>query len=253
MQFIDSHCHIHDDQYQFDITAVLKRAEQSGVGTVICVGTDESTSQQAVKLAEEYSNVYAVVGIHPHESENKNQDIAQFMNHPKVVGVGEIGLDYFYGHASRGAQIQTFRQQLSLAIEHNLPVVFHVRDAFDDFWPIFDELTEGVKNFKGEIHSFTDNQQNLDKALKRGLYIGVNGIATFTKNEAQKAVFGAIPLDRLLLETDAPYLTPVPFRGKINEPAYILEIAEFIAQNRQLPVAKIAELTLENTKQLFNL
>jgi TatD DNase family protein len=139
--------------------------------------------------------------------------------------------------------------QIEVALHHDLPIIFHVREAFDDFWPIFDKYP----GIRGELHSFTDSQENLAKALERGLYIGVNGISTFTKDEAQKAMFDAIPLDRLLLETDAPFLTPTPFRGKINEPAYVRNIAQYHAERRGISVEEIARVTSQNAKVLFAL
>jgi len=161
--------------------------------------------------------------------------------------VGEIGLDYFYTHSPRDVQITALKIQIEVALKHDLPIVFHVREAFDDFWPIFD----AYPGIRGVLHSFTDSQTHLDEALKRGLYIGVNGISTFTKDETQKAMFDAIPLGRLMLETDAPFLTPNPFRGKVNESAFVRNIAEYHAERRGITIDEIAEATTANAHALF--
>jgi Tat protein secretion system quality control protein TatD with DNase activity len=165
----------------------------------------------------------------------------------KIVAIGECGLDYFYGHSTKAEQEKALRYQIELALEFDLPLVFHVREAFDDFWPIFDSY-QGIR---GELHSFTDNSTNLSKALTRGLYIGVNGIMTFTKNDWQLEVAKAIPLDRLLLETDAPFLTPAPLRGKVNEPARVLLTAKFLSDLRHMPLEELAQHTTTNARQVF--
>jgi TatD DNase family protein len=165
----------------------------------------------------------------------------------KIVAVGECGLDYFYGHSTKAEQEKALRFQIELALEFDLPLIFHVRDAFDDFWPIFDSY-QGIR---GELHSFTDNATNLSKALTRGLYIGVNGIMTFTHNDWQLEVAKAIPQDRLLLETDAPFLTPKPLRGRVNEPARVLLTARFLSELRQEPLEELAQYTTTNARQVF--
>jgi TatD DNase family protein len=253
MRIIDTHCHIQDDEYKFNIEDVLMRAKESGVKKMICIGTDYRTSKLAVELAEKHENIYAVIGVHPHESNKQNQDIESLIGSKKIVGVGEIGLDYFYMHSSKESQIASLKLQLEIASKYNLPVVFHVREAYEDFWPIYDEHVEKYPDFKGEIHSFTDNQDNLDEALRRGLYIGVNGISTFTKDEYQKKVFSSIPIDSLLLETDSPFLTPAPFRGKMNEPSYCMEIAIFWSNLLGVTLEELTEKTYSNATKLFKL
>lgn len=146
-------------------------------------------------------------------------------------------------------QIQALEAQIQLALDHNLPIIFHVREAFADFWPIFDNF----RGIRGELHSFTDTQLNLDEGLKRGLYVGVNGISTFTKDPLQQAMFANIPLEKMLLETDAPFLTPTPFRGKVNEPAFVRNVAEHQAAVRELPLEQIAAATTANAHALFAL
>jgi len=165
----------------------------------------------------------------------------------KLVAIGEIGLDYFYMHSPRLVQIKALEQQLDLALKHNLPIIFHVREAFEDFWAIFDNF----HGLRGELHSFTDSQIHMEEGLKRGLYIGANGISTFTKDEKQRAMFAAIPATKLLLETDAPFLTPVPFRGRVNEPAFVRNVAEHHAKIRGLSLEDIATITTANATALF--
>lgn len=168
----------------------------------------------------------------------------------RLIAIGEIGLDYFYLHSPRDVQIQALRAQIDLALAYDLPIIFHVRDAFDDFWPIFDGYDGKIR---GVLHSFTDSMDNMQAAIDRGLYIGVNGISTFTKDVAQQATFAAIPLDALLFETDAPFLTPVPLRGKVNEPAFVKHVAQHHATIRGLTLDEITEVTTANAHALFAL
>lgn len=247
---VDTHCHIHEADYPLDPDEALARAREAGVETLICVGTSEQSSVDAVKFAEVHDGVYASIGVHPHDSKDgydKITELAESATRNVLVAVGEVGLDYFYRHSPRDKQIAALEAQLQLAYEHSLPVIFHVREAFEDFWPVFDNF-QGIR---GELHSFTDNRKNLEAGLSRGLYVGVNGISTFTKDEQQKAMFMAIPLDRLLLETDAPFLTPVPFRGKVNEPGMVKEVAKYHAAARGLDLDELAQRTTANAEALF--
>lgn len=245
---IDTHCHIHETDYALPIDEVLTLARAAGVRKMICVGTSQLSSRDAIHFAEHHDGAYAAVGVHPHDTKDGYEQIAGLVGTSKlVVAIGEIGLDYFYTHSPREVQMAALESQITLALDHDLPIIFHVREAFDDFWPIFD----AHPGIRGELHSFTDSKINLDKALARGLYVGVNGISTFTKDEPQKMVFDSIPLDRLLFETDAPFLTPVPFRGKINQPAYVREIAEYHAKRRSISVEDIISATAANAHTLF--
>ena len=245
--FVDTHCHIHEADYPLDRELTMARSQEAGVNTMVCVGTNLDSSHQAISFAESHDNVYATIGVHPHDTKD-GYDITPFAgSSDKIVAIGEIGLDYFYTHSSKETQIDALEAQIEIALEHDLPIVFHVREAFDDFWPIFDSY-EGIR---GVLHSFTDTEANLNEALRRGLYIGVNGISTFTKDDEQKAMFDAIPLERLLIETDAPFLTPAPFRGKVNEPAFVKKIAEYHAERRGISVEEIAEATTTNARVLF--
>lgn len=218
---------------------------------MICVGTSEASSRDAVEFARTHTYAHAVVGVHPHDAKEGWGGIRTLIEHHRdqVVGIGEIGLDYFYEHSTREVQQHALREQLALAAEFDLPVSFHVRDAYDDFWPIFDEFT-GVR---GILHSFTDSTKNLKKGLDRGLFIGINGISTFTKDEKQVKMYAELPLGRIVLETDAPFLTPTPFRGKMNIPAYVELVAQFHADARNVSKEEVAAVTTQNAKRLFRL
>jgi TatD DNase family protein len=246
---IDTHCHIHEADYPLDIDETLRHAADNGVGQLICVGTSLDSSRRAIAFAKKYPQAYAAIGVHPHDTKDGYEELASLLKTGDVVAVGEIGLDYFYNHSPREIQIKALEWQIELALKNNLPIIFHVREAFEDFWPVFDNF----KGVRGELHSFTDTQTNLQEGLKRGLNIGVNGISTFTKDDTQIATFRSIPLSRLLLETDAPFLTPVPFRGKPNEPAYVKNIAEFHARLRETTLDEVAQTTSANARALFNL
>lgn len=268
MEFIDTHCHIQNighsvtDEVTFKkwselnlaSNEVIDRAIESGVTQMISVGCTLAESQLAIELSARHKPVFASIGIHPHAARDykkKKEDLSLLAGEDKVVAVGECGLDYYYDHSPREDQIAVLEKQLEIAINNDLPVIFHVRQAFKDFWPIFDAFTPGGKKIRGVLHSYTDNEKNLQAALSRGLHIGVNGISTFAKNEEQLAVYRAIPLNSLLLETDSPYLTPVPFRGNINEPKYIPVIARFLADLRGENIKEIAEKTTANARTLF--
>jgi TatD DNase family protein len=246
---VDTHCHIHEASYPLAVSEVLQHAQDAGVDKMICVGTSEQSSLEAINFATKYDHVYASIGVHPHDTKDGWGKLAE-MTGPKVVAVGEIGLDYFYTHSPRDIQISALKSQIELAVAHDLPIIFHVRGAFDDFWPIFDSYDSTIR---GVLHSFTDSHENMTAAIARGLYIGVNGISTFTKDTAQQEMFASIPLDNLLLETDAPFLTPTPLRGKVNEPAFVREVAEHHARIRGLSLDEVATRTTANAHALFAL
>jgi len=263
---VDTHCHIHEAKYPLDIGDVMSRAHHAGVSKLICVGTNEKDSRDALSFANNHDNVFASIGVHPHDTKELEDGIWNIEfgrllradsqlphSNRKIVAIGEIGLDYFYTHSPRKVQIEALTAQVELALKHDLPIIFHVRDAFDDFWPIFDRFQSAGQRIRGVLHSFTDNQTNLDEALKRNLFIGVNGISTFTKNEAQKELFATIPIEKLLLETDAPFLTPAPYRGKVNEPAFVRQVGEDQAIVRKIAFEDVAKHTTANATALFAL
>lgn len=202
-----------------------------------------------MEFAAKHANVFASIGVHPHDTKDGWSGVEALFGAEKLVAVGEIGLDYFYSHSPRETQIKALEVQIDLALRHDLPVIFHVREAFDDFWPIFDNF-HGIC---GELHSFTDTQKNLEEGLKRGLFIGVNGISTFTKDKTQQEMFATIPVTHMLFETDAPFLTPMPLRGKVNEPAFVRNVAEYHANLRGVSLAEIASATTTNATMLFTL
>jgi TatD DNase family protein len=268
-KLVDTHCHIQSIGTQAGekttrqlwgkaagLTAdkVIADATEHGVTRLICVGCDYQDSRLAVDFAQQKANCWASIGIHPHEaqhhlSDKMLTDFADLRKQPKVVAIGECGLDYYYEHSPKQDQLKILEFQLALAQEADLPVIFHVREAFDDFWPVFKQF----KGLRGVLHSFTDSAANLAKALDQGLYIGVNGIATFTKDQEQLAVYKSVPQDRLLLETDAPFLTPTPFRGSINEPKRVGVIADFMAELRSENRADLAAQTTDNARSLFGI
>jgi TatD DNase family protein len=270
MQLVDTHCHIQSigleqgertthEQWAKALERspddVITEAKANGVTTMLCVGCTLGDSQLAVDFVQNYPECYASIGVHPHEAKDyaNQKDLldafAGLVDRPKVVAVGETGLDYYYGHSPQKDQETVLRFQIELALSRDLPLIFHVRDAFDDFWPIFESYT-GVR---GVLHSFTDTVENLERAVGHGLYIGVNGIATFAQEEEKRVMYRTIPQRLLLLETDAPFLTPVPFRGSINEPKYTRLVAEFLSELRGENLDELAEATTANAKTLFRL
>lgn len=247
--FVDTHCHIHESGFfKDDREEVYSRAINAEV-KMICIGTNEEFSQEAVEFAATHHDVWATVGVHPHDTKDGWQKIGEILakKPEKIVGIGEIGLDYFYNNSPRETQIRALEGQLQWAADYNLPVSFHVREAYDDFWPIFANFP-GVR---GVLHSYTDTVKNLEKALSEGLFVGVNGISTFARDK--QAVFDAVPLEKMLLETDAPFLTPVPLRGKINEPAFVRNVAEYHAKRREVELEHLARVTSANASRLFEI
>ncbi len=251
MELVDTHCHIQSAGLKSggeritreiwskasELTGggMVDSAAKAGATRLICVGCDLEDSRLAIDFAARHKGCWASAGIHPHEAKDyqggrKVPQFAALAAEPKVVAIGECGLDYHYGHSPKADQLNVLKFQIELALEAGLPLIFHVREAFDDFWPVFDSY--GGAGIRGVVHSFTDSSANLDKALERGLYVGVNGIATFTKDREQLNAYKSIPLDRLVLETDAPFLTPTPYRGTINRPERLGAVADFLADLR---------------------
>jgi TatD DNase family protein len=269
LQFTDTHCHIHEAWRSVngpDATAklwdkagrpdpddIIERALDDSVTKMLCVGTTLPDSKLAVEFIKSRPMCRASIGIHPHESRDyvgkpdKLAEFAALASQPGVIAVGECGLDYFYTHSGKQEQEQILRFQLELAQKHDLPVAFHVRDAFDDFWPIFDEY----KGIRGVIHSFSAGITELEQVLSRGLYVGLNGIMTFTKHVKQLDAAKAVPQGSLVLETDAPFLTPQPFRGSICEPRHVRVTATFLAELRGEPLEELAAATTHNAHSLF--
>ncbi len=270
MEYVDTHCHIQSagnsqgERTTGEIWAkhpeltgqkLVDQATDVGVTKLVCVGCDVVDSQLAVSFAQSHPGAWASIGIHPHEAKTMADDASAWQTfaalavQPKVVAIGECGLDYFYNHSPKADQIRILHQQLALAQAHNLPVIFHVREAYDDFWPIFEQYP----GTRGVLHSFTDSIKNMERAVGQGLYIGVNGIATFVKQDTQLAMYRAIPVSNLVLETDAPFLTPTPYRGSVNEPKQIVTVASFLADLKSLELSELAATTTTNANKLFGL
>jgi TatD DNase family protein len=249
-RLIDTHCHIHSADYPINASEVIDRAADAGVGYMICVGTDAEDSRRAIDFVQDKANCWASVGLHPHDAKSMSgvyESISALVDNPKVVAVGECGLDYYYNHSPAAEQERALRFQIELAIKADLPLIFHVRDAFEDFWRIFDSY----QGLRGVVHSFTAYHDVLEATLARGLYVGLNGIMTFTKDFRQLESARAVPLKNLVLETDAPFLTPVPLRGNINEPKNVDLVARFLADLRQEPVELIYDHSTQNALDLF--
>lgn len=243
---IDTHCHLHDREFFSEAQAeeMLKRAHEKSVEKIICIGTSHEDSLAAQDFAESHRNVYWTYGIHP-EYTNKNRRVMSdpVFSDTRPIAIGEVGLDYHYDDYDRQGQIRLFEKMLQLADDNNLPISFHVREAFDDFFPV-------VANFpriRGVVHSFSDNKRNLKRIINEtDFYIGVNGLATYS-------TLPTPPIERILLETDAPFLTPRPFRGIINEPAYVPAIAEWLAEKLGLNYQIIERETTNNAERLFHI
>ena len=255
MMLVDSHCHLDFPDYAGNVDAVVERACAAGVGVCVSIGTELARFPGVKAVAERFSHVWCTVGVHPHEAERELLDdeaaLLREAVHPKVVGIGEIGLDYYYEHSPRAQQQSNFRSHISAGRKTGLPVIVHTRDADDDTIDILrDEMGRGA--FTGLIHCFTGTQRLADAALDMGLYISVSGIATFKNSTALRDVIKTVPLDRLLVETDAPYLAPVPHRGKTNEPAFVVHTANMLAELKGVSSGELAAVTTENFFRLFS-
>ena len=252
---VDSHCHLDFPEFAPELDAVVARAEEAGVGVCVTIGTTLKGFPRVRGIAERFPNVYCSVGIHPHEADAEPVTAADLLielaAHPKVIGIGETGLDYFYEHSARDAQIANFRAHISASRETRLPLIVHTRDAEDDTIEILREET-GKGTFPGLIHCFTGTPRLAAAALDLGLFISVSGIATFKKSEELRATLREVPMDRLLVETDAPYLAPMPYRGKRNEPAYVTRTAAALAELKGASLNVLSEATTDNFFRLFN-
>lgn len=259
---VDTHAHIHFKDSFEDLPDVLSHARDNGVTKIITVGTDVDSSQAALDLvskpefaaAKTGVELFATFGLHPHEAGDGQAALDAILklareNRDQIVAIGECGLDYFKNHSSVEEQKTALRMQIELAEELDLPLIFHVRDGWDDFF----EILTGYKNVRGVIHSFTGGPDEVKKANRFGLYFGLNGIMTFTKDQSQLEAAKLIPANKLLLETDCPYLSPAPLRGKRNEPANVAIIARFLADLRGVELSELSEQTTGNAGQLFNI
>ncbi len=251
---VDSHAHIDDERFDADRDEVVARALAAGVSLILNVGADMGSSARSVALAEKYSGIYAAVGMHPHDAKDMREtdytQLEQWTKHPRVVAIGEIGLDYHYDLSPRPVQKEVFLRQLDLARKTGKPFIIHEREAHADTLEIIRSAARGLK---GVFHCFSGSVETAREYLKMGFYISVAGPVTFSKSGKTKEVAKFVPLDRLLVETDSPYLTPQPHRGHRNEPAYVRLVAEEIASLRNLPLEEVAAATTANVRRLFNI
>jgi TatD DNase family protein len=253
--FVDSHCHLNYKGLIEDQDAVLARAAAAGVSAMLNISTRRREWDDIIATAQKAPNIWATIGIHPHEADDHaDVDTALLVNasaHPKVIGIGETGLDYYYDHSGREQQRTSFRAHIAAARETGLPLIVHTRDAEEDTAQILhEEMGKGA--FPGVIHCFTASQEFADIALKLGLFISISGIVTFKSAADLQATAARIPADRLLIETDSPFLAPVPHRGKSCEPAFVADTAQFLATLRGISVEDLAQQTRDNFFRLFS-
>ncbi|WP_144495902.1 TatD family hydrolase [Bacillus sp. WP8] len=251
----DTHAHLNAEQYKEDLEQVIERAKSEKVEKIVVVGFDRPTITRAMELIEEYDFIYAAIGWHPVDAiDMTDEDLAwikDLSQHEKVVAIGEMGLDYYWDKSPKDVQKEVFRRQIALAKEVNLPIVIHNRDATEDVVTILKE--EGAAGVGGIMHCFTGSLETAKACMDMNFYISFGGPVTFKNAKKPKEVVKEIPSDRLLIETDCPYLTPVPFRGKRNEPSYVKYIAEQIAELREISFEELAELTTKNAKKVFRI
>ena len=252
---VDSHCHLDFPEFTPELEAVLARARQSGVGHFLTIGTQLQRFAGVRRVAESASDIHCTVGVHPHEAAVEPLSgpdvLLKESLHEKVVGFGETGLDYYYNHSPREAQIRNFRAHIAAARQAKLPLVVHTRDAEDDTIAILTEEQE-KDPITGVIHCFTGTARLAGAALELGFHISVSGIATFKKSDSLRATLKEVPLNRLLVETDAPYLAPQPARGKRNEPAFMVHTAAMLAELKGVSAEEMANATTENFFRLFS-
>ena len=255
MQLIDSHAHLDLPDFAHDLDAVIQRALGSGVDSIITAGIGMHECRQALALAEKYPFIYATLGIHPHNATEFDRAALDFIEknagNPKVVALGEMGLDYFRNRSPREAQRSCFRAQLGLARNLKLPVVIHDRDAHDEILEILQQ--EKARDIGGVLHCFSGDAVMAAACIDMGFYISIPGTVTFKGANLIQDVVRNVPLEHLLIETDCPFLTPAPHRGKRNEPAYVRLVAEKIAQIKQLHFDEVAQVTADNTRKVFRL
>lgn len=251
---VDSHCHLDFPDFGPELDAVVRRAREAGVGTMLTIGTRLSAFDGVRAIAERYDDIWCSVGVHPHEAAveplNEAKALVERAAHPRVVGIGEAGLDYFYEHSPRDDQIRNFRAHIAASREMQLPLIVHARDADDDLCEILrEETARGA--FPGLIHCFSSTAKLAQTALEIGFYISISGIVTFKKADELRTIVATVPIERLLVETDAPYLAPMPHRGKRNEPAFVKNTAEVVARLKGVEVALLEQATTDNFFRLF--
>ena len=258
MELIDSHAHIDFPQFAEDREAMLDRARAAGVTTLLAIGTGPGPEKldSALPFAEQHDWIYATVGIHPHEAKEVTPqhlvELARLAKHPKVIAWGEIGLDYFYDHSPRELQQKVFRNQMELAKQAKLPIIIHCRDAWTDCLNMLEECWR-TTSLGGILHCFTSRLDDARRGIEMGFLISFAGNSTYPKTQNLRDVAKALPLEKILIETDAPYLAPQPWRGKRNEPAYVAEVARVLANVRNCSPDEVAAATSQNFRRLFGI
>jgi TatD DNase family protein len=252
---VDSHCHLNFPDFKDDLDAVIARARDAGVGVMQTICTDMTEFDEVRGIAERYDNIYCSVGVHPNESGNEEIILAKYLiektSYHKVIGIGETGLDYHYEKSDRESQKKSFIEHIKAARVTGLPLIVHTRDADEDTVNILtEEMAKG--SFKGLIHCFTSSKYLADKVIELGFYISLSGIISFKNAQAIRDAIADVPLDRLLVETDAPYLAPVPYRGKRNEPSFMIYTNKILSELKQITEEECARITTENFFRLFN-
>ncbi len=244
---IDSHCHLYDTRGA-ELADVLAAARVAGIVQMINVGCDAATTTAAIEIASAHPDVFATAGLHPHEARHGVETIVPFLDHPRVIAVGEAGIDHYYDHSPADAQRTAFAAQIQLAHERHLPLVIHTRDAWDETFDIL--VAEGVPE-RTVFHCFTGGPDEARRCLDLGAHLSFSGIVTFRTATDLQAAARLCPMDRLLVETDSPYLAPVPHRGRTNTPGFVRHVAQFVADLRDQPLAELAVATVETTRRVF--
>ena len=259
MQIIDSHAHLEFPQFDADRDAMLNRARDAGIEKILAIGSGTASDRldAAIPFAEKHDWIYATVGVHPHESKLATEEwfmeLARLAKHPRVLAWGEIGLDYFYDHSPRDVQQNVFRRQIALAREARLPIVIHCRDAWPDCLRILDEENWRDTTLGGIFHCFTGSLADAQQGLEHGFLVSFSCNVTYPKMSHLLQTAAALPLERILTETDSPFLPPQPLRGKRNEPANVIEVARALANVRNLAAEEVARVTAENFRRFFRL
>lgn len=255
--FVDSHCHLNYPDFKEDFQEMLARAQTMGVQRFLTISTKLKEAEDLLKITANHKDIYCTMGVHPHEVEKEGvpsmEDLEALIERPKVVGIGETGLDYFYEHSPRKQQQESFRHHIRVAKKTGLPLIIHSRDAEEDILEILEDEKVTQMDQPGVIHCFSGTKDFALKTMAMGFYISISGIATFKKaTDLQDIIQNHVPLEKMLVETDAPYLAPVPHRGKRNEPAFVVHTAEKVAELKNISLQEVARVTTENFFTLFD-
>lgn len=252
---IDTHVHLNAEQYVNDLDEVIERARENGIEKMVVIGCDRPTIERTMELIDEHEDIYGVIGWHPVDAIDCTDEdlewIEQLSKHEKIVGIGEMGLDYHWDKSPKDVQKDLFKKQIELAKRVNLPIIIHNREATEDCVAILKEMH--AEKIGGIMHAFSGDESVADEIIDMNFYVSLGGPVTFKNAQLPKDIAVHVPIDRLLVETDAPYLTPHPYRGKRNEPAYVKLVAEKIAELRQISYEELAQTTSENAKRLFKI